>query len=76
MSEKTTAGEDLLIGAAAIGEFLGISERAARHVISNATLPVFKFSGRICARRSTLSAFLSEAESRGAQPFLEKRLAG
>jgi len=54
---------DLLLGAKAIADFLGINERQARRLFD--ALPIFKLGGHIAARRSTLSAHFKAAEGRG-----------
>jgi hypothetical protein len=55
---------DLLYGAKAIAGFLGLPRRAAEHRIDAGLIPTFKMGGTICARRSTLNAWLAEAEAR------------
>jgi hypothetical protein len=74
MSQKSRAGDDLLIGADAIADYLGISIRTARGFITNKTLPVFKLSGRVCAKKSTIDALVAERESAGTREWLERRL--
>jgi hypothetical protein len=54
---------DLLSGARAIAEFLGIREKQIRHRIEAGLIPTFKLGGTICARRSTLNAWLAEVEA-------------
>jgi len=72
MSEGT---DEILRGIAAIGAALGISERAAKHLIATGALPVFKLGGRVCCRRRTLTALIAEREAAGATGYLERRLA-
>ena len=57
------AGADLLYGAHAIAEFLGIKERAAYHLIETRRIPFFKIGKTVCARRSTLAARIAELEA-------------
>lgn len=60
---------DLLYGAPAIAAFLGLGERQARHLSDTGAIPTFKLPGNkiICARRSTLSAWLAEREAKAAK---------
>lgn len=54
--------EDLLEGAAAIGRYIGKSERATFHLIYQNQIPVIRKGRRIFARKSELErAFSSEA---------------
>lgn len=61
----TPTDADLLYGVKPIAAFLGIRERQARHLIDAKKLPTFSFPGSsiICARRSTLNAWLAEREA-------------
>lgn len=56
---------DLLRGAAAIAQHLGMTEKAARHKIEAKIIPTFRIPGdsTICARRSSLDCFLRDCES-------------
>ncbi len=65
MTDETPGKGDLLYGAAAIGEYLGISERQARHRVDTETIPNFRIGKTICSRRSTLDAWLAEQEHNG-----------
>jgi hypothetical protein len=68
MSDTQTAPEvkpaaaDFLYGTRAIGEFLGIRERQAEHLIFSGRLPAFKVGKTVCARRSTLAAAFEALE--------------
>lgn len=57
---------DLLFGVPLIADFLGLTVRQTRHLIDIGALPVFKLPGSniLCARRSTLSVWLSEQEAK------------
>jgi hypothetical protein len=55
---------DLLYGVPAIAAFLGLRTKQARHRISDGTIPSFRIGGTICARRSSLAAWLEECERR------------
>jgi len=63
---------DFLYGAPAIAAALGLSTRQARHLSDTGAIPTFKLPGNkiICARRSTLNAWLAEreAEARKGKP--------
>jgi len=53
---------ELLYGAQAIADFLGISRRRALYLIEKGSLPFWKDKRTICARRSTIAAWLDERE--------------
>lgn len=57
--------EDLLEGAEAIAAFL-FGDRKKRRAIYNLVeknaLPVFRLGATLCARKSTLTAFISDSE--------------
>jgi excisionase family DNA binding protein len=53
---------DLLIGANAIADTLGITRRQAYKLIYAGDLPTFKLGGSVAARRSTLNAWLTGLE--------------
>lgn len=57
---------DLLRGAEAIARFLGFPRRAVYHAVAKGHLPHFKIGETICARRSTLTAWIAEQEGRKA----------
>lgn len=54
---------DLLQGYAAIGEHLRMSPDATKHRVKSERIPVFKMGRIVCARRSTLNAWLAEREA-------------
>jgi hypothetical protein len=54
---------DFLYGAPAIAAFLGMTEKQARHRIEAKQIPTFKVGGTICARRSSLNAWIAEQEA-------------
>ena len=62
-TSNPSAGADLLYGAHAIAEFLGIKERAAYHLIETRRIPFFKIGKTVCARRTSLAAKLDELEA-------------
>ncbi|MCD1642457.1 helix-turn-helix domain-containing protein [Aurantimonas coralicida] len=57
------ADGDLLIGAAAIARFLGVSRRQVYRLVYDRIAPSFKLGGTIAARRSSLTKWLTECES-------------
>lgn len=57
---------DLLRGADAIATFLGFPRRAVYHAVSRGHLPSFKVGETICARRSTLTAWIVDQERKAA----------
>lgn len=65
----------LLMGADAIGAFLGLSERQVRHLIAKNSLPTFKLrkSALVCARPATLRAWLAEQEAAALSSVEEAR---
>ncbi|MDB5596243.1 MAG: hypothetical protein JWM36_3204 [Hyphomicrobiales bacterium] len=59
---------DLLSGYEEIGAYLGWTTRQAKHRAATGGLPTFKIGNIVCARRSSLDAWIAEreAEARGA----------
>lgn len=53
---------ELLIGANAIAEFLGITPRQVYRLHYDADLPSFKLGGSVSARKETLVKWLEEKE--------------
>jgi len=52
--QKDRVADDLLIGAPAIAEFLGITERAVYHWVKKARIPVGKIGKNIIASKRQL----------------------
>jgi len=61
MTDQTLA-DDLLDGAAAIGEYLGVKKRRAMYLLETHQIPGFQLGRRWHARRSTLRRFIEEQE--------------
>lgn len=61
--ETTLTDSDVLYQVSAIAAFLGMPEKAARHRIATGEIPTFKIGRSICARRSTLNAWIAEREA-------------
>jgi hypothetical protein len=59
----TDTTPDLLYGAKAIADFLGLKERSAQHLIETKRIPFFKVGKTVCARRSKLIAAFDELEA-------------
>ena len=62
----TILSDDLLLGAGAIAEFMFGDNRKRRqvyHLAQTNKLPVFKLGATICARRSTLVAWIEAQET-------------
>ncbi len=59
---------DLLYGLEAIASHLGMSARQARHRALTGLIPTFKMERTVCARRSTLTAWLAEQEAKAREP--------
>ena len=55
---------DILWRVKPIAAFLGLSEKAAQHRIDKGEVPTFRMGGTICARRSTLLAWIAAQEAR------------
>ena len=60
-NDTAPAREDLLVGAEAIAEFLGLSTRQVYHLREKKNCPIINLPGLgVTARRSSLSAWLDE----------------
>lgn len=53
---------DLLIGARAIAEALGVKPRQVYHLLYEGDMPSFKLGGNVAVRRSKLAKWLEEKE--------------
>jgi hypothetical protein len=58
-----TLATDLLIGAAPIAEFLGLSERACRHQLDRNTIPHRRMGRLIVASKAVLRKHFQEAST-------------
>jgi hypothetical protein len=56
---EQTLAQDLLIGAAAIAKYIGISERACRHQLDRKQIPHRRMGRLIVGSRSTLRRHFS-----------------
>lgn len=56
---------DLLRGADAIAVYLGFPRRTIYHAVAKGHLPSFRMGDTVCARKSTLTSWISEQEAAG-----------
>ncbi|TAN56093.1 MAG: DNA-binding protein [Rhodospirillales bacterium] len=56
--------DDLLRGADAIADFMGMKRRQIYHLTETSRLPVFRVGSVLCARRSTLLGWVEDQERR------------
>lgn len=61
-AEASGADSDLLYGMPAIARHLNIRTRQAHHLKEKGGLPIFDLAGVLCARRSTLNAWIADRE--------------
>jgi hypothetical protein len=61
---KETRENDLLYGVSAIAAHLEVRYGQAYHMIEKGDLPTFRVAGRVCARRSSLTAWVAECEAK------------
>lgn len=59
----TTLAEDILSGANDIARFMGLPARSIYHAAEHNGLPVFRIGAKICARKSTLMAWVAGQEA-------------
>lgn len=64
MNIEATFQNDLLDGANAIGQFLGLTNRQVYHAVESGKLPVVRLGTKIMARRSTLLKWFEAQEAR------------
>jgi excisionase family DNA binding protein len=62
MTDTTITQSDLLYGANAIADFLGVKRSIVYHLIETKRLPSFKVGKVVCARRSTVTAAFERLE--------------
>lgn len=58
------ADPDLIYGMPAIAKALDLTVRQARHLEERGALPTFRILSTVCARRSSLNAWLAEQEAK------------
>ncbi|MBT4905934.1 MAG: hypothetical protein HOL07_00870 [Rhodospirillaceae bacterium] len=59
--------DDILCGADAIADYMGVPRRMIYHLAHASQLPIFRLGAKICARKSQLVAFVEKQENRNAQ---------
>jgi hypothetical protein len=60
MAEKLA--DDLLVGAKALAEYTGLTERQIFHLADTRQLPIFKIGHKLAARKSTLTQHMAALE--------------
>lgn len=68
MTKRSEQVGDLLYGAKAIADHLGIDEAAARHRIAQQQIPTFKMEGMICSTKSGLAQFFEQRMAAALEP--------
>jgi excisionase family DNA binding protein len=66
LNDNNPLAADILRGAAAIADHLGFPRRTIYHLTANGTLPTFRMGDIVCARKSTLTAWIASQEARAA----------
>ncbi|SER58588.1 hypothetical protein SAMN05216548_12719 [Faunimonas pinastri] len=66
MEKIENSEADLLYGVPAIASFLNVRARQVHHMREKGSLPTFKIAGKVCARRSALTAWLAKQEAAAA----------
>ena len=54
--------DDLIYGAEAIADFLGMARRQVYHAAAQDHLPIFRIGSMLCCRKSTLANWIVERE--------------
>ncbi len=67
MSDIVNEKPDLLYGALAIADFLGVKRGVVYHLVETGRLPHFKVGKTVCARRSKLLAAFEAMEANCSQ---------
>ncbi|RUU45006.1 DNA-binding protein [Mesorhizobium sp. M6A.T.Ce.TU.002.03.1.1] len=65
-NDNSPLAADILRGADAIAKHLGFPRRAIYHLVSKGGLPHFRLGETVCARKSTLGAWIEQQEARAA----------
>jgi excisionase family DNA binding protein len=61
-ADNDNIANDILRGADAIAGFLGFPRRSIYHAVAKGHIPSFRVGDIVCARRSTLTAWIAEQE--------------
>jgi excisionase family DNA binding protein len=68
VNDNIPIAHDMLRGADKIAEYLGMERRQIYHLSEKTRLPVFKIGATLCARKSTLMAWIVAQEQRVSAP--------
>ncbi len=61
-NETALAERDLLMGADAIADFLGVTRRQVYRLVYDEIIPSFKLGGTVAARKSSLTKWMEALE--------------
>lgn len=61
-AETTELREDLVVGADAVAQFLGMTTRQVYGCVERRTIPFFKIGSQICLRRSVMMEWIARQE--------------
>jgi hypothetical protein len=56
--------DDLMLGAVALGDWLGIPPRKVFYMAEHNQLPLFKIGGKLAGRKSTITEHIAKLERR------------
>ena len=62
MITMTNLADDLLMGADAIGDFLGVPKQRIYYLANTVEIPFFRMGSTVCARRSRLVEWVEDQE--------------
>lgn len=65
MNDNNPLAADILQGASAIAAWTGFKPRTVYHLAATGALPTFKVGDLVCARKSTLGAWIAMQEQQG-----------
>lgn len=63
-AEPCPLADDMIRGADAIADWMGLNRRQIYHLAATSRLPVFKMGSILCARKSRLMDWIKEQEER------------
>lgn len=63
MNDNSPLAADVLRGADAIAEWMGFKRRTIYHLAATGALPTFRMGDIVCARKSTLAAWIAGQEA-------------
>ena len=66
MNDNSPLSADILRGAAAIAAHLGFDRRVVYHLVARGSIPTFRLGETVCARKSTINAWIAAQEARAA----------